>query len=291
LHPHHGTHEHAPPAAPAGGASGRLNVILHGLFVFRETAHGIQALIPDMGTEHAYRAGNWLGETALANRRTYVLQGVTEGKPSRFSRDANIVLPRRAAAMAHDGHGGGHGVYATLDFPFPEKMISLGRIPLNPAKDLGGDDRPGVKAKCVSTVQILTYSFPDDAALLLTDHYWEPVVDARDFVNLHIFAEPERPPSHGHMRMAFQVSAALVLGSSITLKRPPGIADLAAEAAHLPPGVHALELEDLVQRQRRMQSMGQAIRQGGDSSVHWDRPQGFAGGNPENCPSGVVEMS
>jgi hypothetical protein len=242
-----------------------------------------------MGTEHAYLAGNWLSETALNDRETYALKGVNPGKRTQFSREANIVLERRAAPAAHHGHGG-HGVYATLALPFPASMASLGRIPLNPGKDLGGDDKSKVKASAVSTVQILTYTFDNDADLMLGNHYWEPIVDEAGIVNLHVFAEPERPPSHGHMRMAFQVSAALVLGSSITLKRPPGIADLAAEAGHLPKGVHPLEIEDLLQRYRRLQSMGQAIRQGGDAGVYWDRVQGFSGGNPESCPSGLIEV-
>jgi hypothetical protein len=285
LHPH-GNHSHA---GSGSGSAGRLNVILHGLFVFRETPRGIDALIPDMGTEHAYVAGNWLAETPLAGRQTYALKGVNAGKAAQFSRDANIVLRRRAAPATHHGHGG-HGVLATLEFPFPSAMVSLGRIPLNPGKDLGGDDKSAVKARAVSTVQVLTYSFDNDAELFLGSHYWEPVVDPAGFVNLHIFSEPQRPPSHGHMRMAFQVSAALVLGSSLNLKRPPGIADLAKEAGSLPQGIHPLEIEDLIQRNRRLQAMGQAIRSGGDAGGSWGRLQGFSGGNPESCPSGLIEF-
>lgn len=138
---------------------------------------------------------------------------------------------------------------------------------------------------------MLTYSFANDALLRLGDHSWEPILDDDGNVNLHIFSEPERYPTHNHMRQAFQVSAALLLGVSLTLRRPPGLADLTAELKEIPAGVHRLELEDLMQRQRRLQVLGQAIRQGGETPVLWNRFIGFAGGNPENCPSGLMEES
>ena len=287
MHPHQ-------PSEGAGrvyGSPGRLHVILHGLFVFRERGDMMEALIPDMGHEHAYLGGTWLAETHLMDRTNYLLSGVNRPKkPARFSSQVNIVLAAKTRAEMAD-HGHQHGVYATLLLPCPEKIESLGRIPLNPDKDLGGDDKPKVKARAISTVQVLTYSFDNDALLRLGDHQWEPVPDADGCVNLHVFSEPERHPNHNHMRLAFQVSAALLTGASLTLRRPPGLADLAAEEKEIPPGIHRLELEDLIQRRRRLQVLGQAIRQGGETPVLWNRFLGYAGGNHENCPSGMMEES
>jgi len=53
-----------------------LNVLFHGLFVFVDRPNGIEVLIPDMGADHVYRAGEWLGETTLA-RGSYELSGVS----------------------------------------------------------------------------------------------------------------------------------------------------------------------------------------------------------------------
>lgn len=288
MQPHH-------PAEGAGqvhGSPGRLHVVLHGLFVFRDRGDFIEALIPDLGHLHRYLAGTWLVETHLMDRATYLLSGVNRpAKPARFSKHTNIILPPKTHAAHADpsSHGRQHGVHATLLLPRPAGIASLGRVPLNPGKDLGGDDKGRIKAKSMATIQVFTYTFENDALLRLGDHPWEPILDGEGNVSLHIFSECETYPTHNHSRQAFQVSTALLLGSSLTLRRPPGLADLAAEEKELPPGLHRLELEDLIQRRHRLQLLGQSIRQGGDTPILWNRFLGFAGGNHENCPSGVME--
>ena len=58
------------------GSSGRLNVILHGLFAFDHQNDEIVAHIPNMGSEHTYKAGTWLAENALAEHSNLKLTGV-----------------------------------------------------------------------------------------------------------------------------------------------------------------------------------------------------------------------
>src|SRR5215468_5726887 len=75
------------------GLPGRLNVILHGLFAFDQEKR-IIAYIPDMGSEHQYKAGNWLAETTLEDQADLTLEGVNPGKPrvNKILPDHNLIL-------------------------------------------------------------------------------------------------------------------------------------------------------------------------------------------------------
>jgi hypothetical protein len=141
------------------------------------------------------------------------------------------------------------------------------------------DGRPAVQT---ATVQVLTYPFDSDANLTLGDHPWEPVLED-GYVNLHVFSEPEGSPMENHLRHAFQASMGLFEGVDLKLERPAQPADLDAEKKEIPPGVHELELEDLVHRQRRLAVLGRAIKESRDLNTIWDEPTPFDGGDPNTC--------
>jgi hypothetical protein len=257
------------------GSPGKLNVILHGLFAFDQEEE-IIAYIPDMGSEHQYKAGTWLTETNLEEHAELTLEGVIAGPPrgNKLLRDDNIILgdvPISANAQEC------HCIQTTLRLPYPTSPIRALRRLRIPAGALGGDDKPrildGRDAVESATVHVMTYDFESDADLRLGDHPWEPVLED-GFVNLHVFSEPERNVTDDHVRHAFQASVGLFAGVNLTLK---GRAQPSYSDDAIPPGVHELELQDLFQRQRWLAVLGRAIKEGRDVNALWEDPTAFAG--------------
>src|SRR6266852_2607314 len=124
------------------GSPGKLNVIFHGLFGFDQetkTKEEIAVYIPNMGSAHRYKAGNWLAETTLA-KGEYKLEGVTKGSTdNKLNKDRNIVLDDVAVKANPD-----KPPYATLRLPYPSLPIqSLRRLTI-PADGLAGSTKPKV---------------------------------------------------------------------------------------------------------------------------------------------------
>lgn len=119
------------------GSPGKLNVILHGLFALFQDDE-LTAYIPNLGSEHVYKAGNWLAETTLAEHSDLRLERVKPGT-NKFSPDHNILFQGavHAAMNTHQNQS----IYATLRLPYPTYPIrSLGRL-IVPAGAIGGDDK------------------------------------------------------------------------------------------------------------------------------------------------------
>lgn len=273
------------------GNPGKLNVILHGLFTFFQTSDGITAFIPNMGSEHVYRAGNWLAETALAQQADYTLVGVDPGGLATFNPQSNIILKDATLSDVNCCDR----VYATLHFPVPDAIYSVGQLTIGGDK-IGGDSavkidglpaNPAQRSGTTlhsSSVQIFTYNFSSDAELRLGQHPWEPVFED-GFVNLHIFSEPERTPDQDHVRHAFQMSTGLFTGIDLSMRGPM---NPEGQTPVLPGGVDPLELQGLIRRQRWLGVLGRGIKEGRDINGIWDDPTSFDGGDPNTCPPGGI---
>jgi hypothetical protein len=262
----------------------KLNVILHGLIVFFEDEEEIVAYLPNMGPEHAYKAGTWLAETAIdehADLKLNIGQEVPKASKNKFEPTDNFFLKGvRPCTCGCENHT----IYATLHLPYPhEEIHSLGPITI-PEGSLDGADKGKVTGFQSATVQVLTYHFDNDADLRFGDHPWEPVVeldtDGTTHVNLHIFSEPERSPNEDHVRHAFQVAMSVFAGLNVMLVRParPGLEEVPYPNI---PGVIKLELEGLTQRRRRLDILGRAIRESRDLNSIWDAPIPFL--DPNSC--------
>src|SRR5262249_28849531 len=105
------------------GSKGKLNVILHGLFIFfqDDEKREISAYIPHMGSVHLYKAGKWFAETTLAEHADLPLQGVATGE-AKLRPEHNILL--ESVQVSDHGHEN-HSVYATLRLPYPQSIHSL----------------------------------------------------------------------------------------------------------------------------------------------------------------------
>jgi hypothetical protein len=264
------------------GTKGTLNVILHGVFTSVVDRDGtITVYIPNMGSEHVYKAGNWLAETTL-QQSDFTLEGVVKAATRQtFRPDQNIALKN---ARISDPNCCDR-VYATLHFPTPRSITSLGRLTVPPGAIAGAsvgmlDPKSGGQS---ATVQVLTYDFSSDANLRLGDHPWEPVLD-NGFVNLHVFAEADRSVEEDHIRHAFQMSMGLFTGVDLSLQLQTSPADHAAEQAEIPDGVHPFEVRGLIERQNWLTVMGRAIKEHRDLNGLWADPTAF--NSEDSCTGG-----
>jgi len=267
------------------GSPGKLNVILHGLFAFFQDDE-LTAYIPNLGSEHVYKAGNWLAETNLAEHSDLRLERVKPGT-NRLRPDHNLLLQGSVHAAMNTLEN--HSVYATLRLPYPTYPVrSLGRL-IVPAGAIGGDDKKRIigfsdsrDLRC-ATVQVLTYDFASDADLRLGDHPWEPSLE-NGYVNLHVISEPEKAPMQDHIRHAFQATMALFVGVDLALRQTMRSGDLEEEKKERPAGVHELELQGLIRRQRWLTALRRGIKDSRDLNGIWDDPTAFDGGDPDSCP-------
>jgi hypothetical protein len=247
-----------------------LNVIFQGLIVFfQDTSdedpkkHKITALMPNVGADHSYRAGNWLAEVSLA-AESYKLTGVKAGDKL-FNPREHTMLPKVSLRQVVSRHE----VFARIELDLPEQLWSFRTVTLD--EDVFVDPRflqqHGLKEMLVANTHIFTYHVKDGSELhdvRLGEHPWAPDADYDATVaNLHVIAGPECRPRVAHNIDEFHTATALMNDVELRLKENTGL---------LPPipsqttinervqGVSQAELEDLTSRYIRLTEMGRIIR-------------------------------
>jgi hypothetical protein len=262
--------------------AGFLHVLFHGLFCFFDDGNHIIVRVPrvrhkdhdaDGGkdatqakpiiTEHAYLAGNWLGERTFPPGR-YELEGVDAGSHG-FNKDHNMAL--KGAKLAEKP---GHHVYATMTFPRPLHIKSLQRAKIDPKTFLDGDDKDmAAEVKEIATLQVFTYRFTNHKKLKLSplpaEYFTAEENMAGGFCSLHLFAEPDTKPKDARSHASNAMEAALKMyskskGEAIDLKyvKLPDVKPVRQEDAPL--GTLLPELEDLSRRIERLSRLGAARR-------------------------------
>lgn len=240
-----------------------LNIIFHGLIVFIQRRDrdnkrsGIRVLIPNMGPNHAYLAGNWLGEIALAPG-SYELRGVEPGE-AKFDPERHTMLPetfQRPALTTHD-------CWVQMDVPQPHLIWSTRHVTLQAV-----DGRGNQFAMPAAHTHVFTFKASGHLHdIRLGEHPWAPDADhTSTFANLHVFASPESRPRVSHHVDEFHLANTLLYNVELRLAEAP---------PHLPPipprrefpallrnMVARPELEDLASRNIRMTEMGRLVRQG-----------------------------
>jgi hypothetical protein len=269
-------------------AAPKLNVILHGAFVFVRDGDELHALIPNLD-EHAYRAGSWLAETGLRGRTPgqqneieYELTGVNR-EPGNGWFDLN----RNLFVREGDPLNAEHAPFATLRLPLPKtdniKSLRLADVPRDAfthPERLATDADP----QRIATLQVLTYDIDDPNRLGLRGfevhhetrrrtptggHYWEPVLTG-NIVNLHIFSAEDHfhrlSNSDEDLNLCFRQ-----LGTDIQLDTrfvPTGITY--DDDGPLPDGVKPEETETLAVRTLRMARLGRLVLDmKGDANLAW----------------------
>jgi hypothetical protein len=209
-----------------------LYVVFHGSFAFYQTSGSILALIPDMGSEHAYLAGPWLGETTLEPGSAHALTGV-KGGGGKFSR---VLAPScqidltgasgRGHGMQH-AHGSmamsGSGLYSMLLFPRPIAVHELCKGVFHPGSihDLDRDTSNTEEVYC-PYVPVFEYTHKGKAALgshwqLPPDKAAAAAGESPTALTLHILSTAPKRVGPEHVRMAFQ-NAMRLLGRASELK-------------------------------------------------------------------------
>jgi hypothetical protein len=225
-----------------------VNVIFHGLGLFVEQDGYIDLLIPNMGTEHVYRAGSFLAEENLAPRplnTPYCLAGVTAGN-AKFDTGKNFVIPNQN----FDQSAGPDQVYARIVLPYPAEIVSLRptRDVLHPEIDPAGLFT--IQHPC--GVQVLRYFASDITQVSLSPHPAKltPNVDGK-FVNLHIICEEDEYIQY-QARSGFERLLALLPGvktpiifGDFTTVLVPGGNDVGR-------GYSATELLDPIERNQQL---------------------------------------
>jgi hypothetical protein len=271
---------------------GRLNVILHGTFAFKNVdanAEGpgkpakpqIKVLLPNLG-HHAYRAGNWLGETQLLPG-DYDLLGVKDDGTKKLDKAYNLLVKRNSNKPAK-------AAYATLNFPLPAAIKSMRVSTLPPGQFLNNADPDEVFLESgkahVAALQVFTYDIKDEAELRLqkiggAGHYWEPAFSGR-FINLHIFSSEDQQSVPSFDVDDLQGTLGL-LGSQVIVAPPLVAEEVSVDV--LPDGVRDEETEDLAQRTSRMARLGRLLLQNGEPGQAWN-PNESLGSNPPGCGGG-----
>jgi len=222
----------AMPAADADASAssgppvpGEVNVIFRGLFLFVRRPKSIDVFVPNMGDDHVYRARVWLGEVSLKPHpidQPYILCGVTPGDGC-FS----------SGGLLFDGYDSdataAGRVFARIVLPRPKEVLSL-----RPTIDPLGCERDAlnlVSGQRPLCVHILRYDSPDLMRVHLFDHDqpddlpphdMETVFDPdtgklKQFINLHIVAEPDRDDMPGHVANGMTELMKLVSGLNGTV--------------------------------------------------------------------------
>jgi hypothetical protein len=131
-----------------------VNVFVHGLALCVPGKSIVDVLIPNMGSDHTYKAGSFLGEYLLKPRPLtlpYFLTGVEPGSAT-FDRQQNCCL----YADRFDVHASAEDLWARITFPQPPEILSLRHYQAPLEMDI--DPRNIFAGQRPATVQVLRYS-------------------------------------------------------------------------------------------------------------------------------------
>jgi hypothetical protein len=258
-----------------------LNVIFQGLIVFfqnRADTNGLRsitALIPNLGTDHAYRAGNWLSEISLAPGAYQLGKVDLDGDGDFCEKEHTILKGLNIRPVLSQ-----HELCVSLQLPQPHHIASFRTVSIPRSAFVNPACLPcDMKCLNVAHTHIFTYKVsghlhdvrlgdvnPDkNSTDIAAAHPWAPDADhCSEIANLHVLASPETRPRVPHHVDEFHLAASLLHDFELQLKE---------NLPYLPPvpsqqeiddrgvkGVIQAELEDLCSRNVRLGEMGRVIR-------------------------------
>jgi hypothetical protein len=224
-----------------------VNVIFHGLFLFIERKASVDVVIPNMGQDHIYQAGNFLVEETLAARplrSPYFLSGVVGGN-ARLDDQQNIVFQKHTC----DALAPPEDVYARIVLPIPMEILSL--RPTEQAYQADVDPQGLMNNRTTCGVQVLRYFAPDLAQVRLDGHTAKlgahPPTGPK-FVNLHIISEEDFVATADHPRQGFDRTLHLIPGLRGTIHFSNSTRLKSEPDNHRAQGFHAIETFDTRER-------------------------------------------
>jgi hypothetical protein len=248
--------------SPQGCFPGTLYVFLHGLIGVSNNESGVELLIPNVGSDHAYRFGEFLGEVTLPpSPAPYHVTGIQGGNKITLFPPNEHLCTQQATDECTDAP-----LYARIKLPPPLRVHSYLTVDLT---DVIEDPCPHLyrdaKGKITGTLTpVLEYHFRDPRVVLFGGDPLNvaPIYSPKNpgwYMNLHIISEEdlEQPEDHtigGFDAIAqlfdFESTPRLVSVSNI----PP------AKKGTLPPGTTHLEFLSLALRTREQGYLGRRVR-------------------------------
>lgn len=239
-----------------------VNIIFRGMFLFHESATGINVYIPDMGNLHVNRAGNFLREFELLSTKDLAalnLDPIYSFKPAlppgayKFRKQDWVWRIYRPAIYALSK------AYACITLPTPMNVIALRPTcqPLAVSSDPSGLLK-GPAGITFPTVYVFQYELPDEDCLKAIDLTQYPLglcthtIDVNPdnvYKNIHVISEHERVFADEQM-IGFRQTFSLIDGQAqyvdqIQFNLPKPVS--AALPSALPNGVAAFETWNLTE--------------------------------------------
>lgn len=275
---------------------GEVNVILRGQFLVVLRPQQVEILIPNMGFEHVNRAGSFLGELLLKPRPIfdpYVVTGLKGGQAS-FGAAANAPVLK---GFDYDHRATEAEVYARIVLPRPDLDILSFRRKRGPLK--ATVDPLGLfHDKTPFAIHVLRYSSSDLTQVKMLGHIVTPaphtipgVLNAdgsmKEFINLHLVAEPDHEPDGDHVISGFDRTIALLPALRGALKLDPGSVEglLPEEGDFKVKGFTKHELLTAPEVNSALLRIGQRLREGGALGGQ------FIGTAPLECDPVLTDMT
>ncbi len=245
---------------PFGPHEGVLYIFLHGLIGVVDQPQGIELLIPNVGTHHSYRFGEFLGEVTLQpSSASYRITGI-DGGSYRFDPAVHLVTSKFVPVC------GQPNLYASIKLPLPDKIHSVLQVDLtdvieDPCQHLAGTSR---QRNIATMIPVLEYHFKDSRKLLFGG---DPLNVApirfghNSYVNLHIFAEEDIERVSDHTLAGFDAVAGLFEFDCAPRLISLGNIPPATPVGPLPAGTTSLELMSLGLRTLEMGYLGRFVRE------------------------------
>lgn len=229
----------------------RFNVAFHGLFVFVQRPSRIDVLVPNMGSTHVYRAGEWLGEITYPEGDYAMTLAKPAPATGTFDPTKNIIVPNAKPAKTTKRP---RNVYARFTFPKPSVIHSLRSVDLANG-DLDHDPKLTLSSRVASVIQILSY---DDVTV--DDITFDGIALPAKGGNLHIFAGPDQRETHEHTLDGFSQAASLLTATKgkLRLRNSPQAPQI--KPNEVPEGFGKTELIDLSDRVKQLAAFGRKLR-------------------------------
>jgi hypothetical protein len=243
---------------------GIFYVFLHGLIAVsvNRTAKHIDLLIPDIGSNHVYRYGEFLGEVTLpSSTAPYQITGLDPNDPPQneriFPASDHLVTKDFTPICAETR------LYARIRLPLPRNVFSYLKVDLSGVLHDPRKHLESVNGTFTGTmIPVLEYTFQDPRAILFGR---EPLNVAplehngTWYMNLHIFAEEDVARLEDHTLAGFGVIASL-----FDFKAAPVVTSVSSippvRKGDLPCGTTALEFLSLALRTRELGYLGRLVR-------------------------------
>lgn len=191
---------------PRRGPFQRVNVLFHGLTVIEFGSGEVHVYLPDAGSDRAYLAGSWMGESPLSEGVKYRLSGVMTG-----SRPALNSIDPKSEAVFGQRKIDEKRSYCKLDLPFPDFVTPLRPLRKRHGRNFfTGSPRPIAEPETLPQVTVFTYVHPDPTSTLqFRPAPWTPVIQ-EGVVNLHVWDSPVKTPTPQASLAAFEQMARMI---------------------------------------------------------------------------------